>query len=137
MSQDHRPDVKAYMFVFGALMVGTVVTVLASHLDLPRPLALALGLAIATVKAAFVAAFFMHLKGERPIIYGMLGVTVFFTAILFWGPLTDSNLTAEHRVAQEFPSEEAHEPAHETPAAAPAPANEDHSEHEHSQKKKH
>ncbi len=85
----HKPDVKMYLFVFGALMVLTVVTVLVSWLHLPIHAAVAVGLMIATVKASLVAAFFMHLKGERKIIYGLLGMTVFFMIILFVLPLRD------------------------------------------------
>ncbi|MBI3551028.1 MAG: cytochrome C oxidase subunit IV family protein [Elusimicrobia bacterium] len=90
-------DVRPYYFVFGALLVLTVVTVLVSYWHLPPGPAIAVGLAIATVKASLVAAFFMHLKGERVIIYGLLGVTTFFVIILFLLPITDSNWTSERR----------------------------------------
>lgn len=98
MSQEvHHPNVKLYLAVFGALMVLTVVTVLVSYWHLPPAAAITVGLAIATFKAALVAAFFMHLKGERAIIYGLLGVTAFCLFLLFALPLTDSTLTAPRR----------------------------------------
>lgn len=90
MSSSPHPNVKTYLFIFALLMVLTVVTVAVSWLRLPTSLGILLGLMIATVKAGLVAAFFMHLKGERAIIYGFLGLTVFFMAILFLLPLSDS-----------------------------------------------
>ena len=93
----HPHDIRPYLIVFGALLVLTIVTVLVSYIHLPPGPAIALGLAIATFKAALVAAFFMHLKGERWIIYGVLGLTAFFALILFILPITDSNWTSDHR----------------------------------------
>jgi cytochrome c oxidase subunit IV len=93
----HKPNVKLYMAIFGALMVLTVVTVLVSYWHLPPAAAIALGLFIAAVKASLVMAFFMHLKGERAIIFGLLGVTAFFLLILFWLPIKDSTLTHDRR----------------------------------------
>src|SRR5687768_1274321 len=76
---DVRKEVRKYMLVFGALMVGTVITVAASYVDFGgagRNIAVALVIAI--VKAGLVAAFFMHLIDEKKLIYGVLGATVFF-----------------------------------------------------------
>ncbi len=78
------------MLVFGALLVLTVATVAVSYWHLPPGPAILLGLMIATTKAALVAAFFMHLKGERALIYGCLVVTAFFMVILFTIPITDT-----------------------------------------------
>lgn len=89
MKQGHHPNVKAYLLVFAALMVLTVVTVLVSYVHLPPALAILAGLAIATVKASLVAAFFMHLKGERALIYGLLLMTVAGALILFVLPFSD------------------------------------------------
>jgi cytochrome c oxidase subunit 4 len=93
----HLHDIKPYLFVFGALLVLTVVTVLVSYWHLPPGPAILVGLFIATVKASLVAAFFMHLKNERVIIYGLLGITTFFAIILFTIPITDSNWTSDRR----------------------------------------
>ena len=89
MSEPHKPDIKLYLMIFGALLVLTVVTVLVSYWHLPIHAAVAVGMAIATLKASLVAAFFMHLKGERKLIYGLLGVTVFFMIVLFAVPIKD------------------------------------------------
>ena len=71
--------VKAALFVFGALLVLTGFTVGAYYLELPTHLAIALALAIATVKGTLVAAWFMHLLSEKRLIYWAL----ILTAILF------------------------------------------------------
>lgn len=112
---DHRPDVGLYMKVFGALMVLTLVTVAISKLHLPRPQAIALGLAVACVKAALVGAIFMHLWGEKKLIHRFLFVTGGF-ALLFIITMTDGALlvkkiTQRMSVADQHPAEEG-APAH-------------------------
>lgn len=136
---DHAPNVKLYLGVFLALMVLTFVTVWISHFHLEKHEAIALGLAVATVKASLVAAVFMHLWGEKKLIFYTLGLTVFLGAFMVIG-LIDSRLTAHNRgtpvdVAAQQPhhaaagheaAPEGHEaPAHEAPKAgeeAKAPA---------------
>lgn len=76
---DVAKEVRKYLLVFAALIVGTIITVGASYVDFGgsgRNIAVAL--LIASVKAALVAAFFMHLIDERKMIYGVLGATIFF-----------------------------------------------------------
>lgn len=107
MTDHAQPNVKLYMAVFGTLMVLTVVTVLVSYWHFPPPVAIAIGLAIATVKAGLVAAFFMHLKGERALIYGLLGLTAAFVGLLFILPLTDSMSIADRMARTEAPAQEA------------------------------
>jgi caa(3)-type oxidase subunit IV len=75
--------------VFGALLVGTVLTVLVATvpaLDIGRhgfdAWDAVLGLIIATTKASLVAAIFMHLNHEKKLIYW-----VFFGAIFFFGAM--------------------------------------------------
>ena len=75
--------VRGYLLVFGALLVLTVITVGVSYLDLPPWETVIVAVAIATVKAALVATFFMHLKSERPMIYWPLGLTAFLFVALF------------------------------------------------------
>ena len=78
----HEVHVKGYLAVFGALLVLTAVTVGASYLQLSTTGTVVLAIAIATIKAALVALFFMHLKSERPAIYWTLGLTgVLFVAL--------------------------------------------------------
>lgn len=78
-AHDVSKSVKKYMLVFGALLIGTIVTVLASYVDLGSSTAnIVVALIIATVKAGLVAGYFMHLLDERKLIYSVLGATVFF-----------------------------------------------------------
>jgi cytochrome c oxidase subunit 4 len=87
----HRPDVGLYMKVFGALMVLTLVTVAISRLHLPRPQAIAVGLFVALIKASLVAAIFMHLRGEKKLIYLFLFVTAAF-AVMLAVPIVEGRL---------------------------------------------
>jgi cytochrome c oxidase subunit IV len=84
----HPVDVRGYIAVFVALLVLTIVTVGVSYLDLPVTPTILVALAIAATKAALVAMFFMHLKGERPMVQWALGLTgVLFVALfafLLW-----------------------------------------------------
>ncbi len=75
--------VRGYIGIFGALLALTLVTVGVSYLQLPTAPTIALGLAIATAKATLVVLFFMHLKGERPMVYWPLALTMFLFAALF------------------------------------------------------
>ena len=89
MSSGHGHDVKAevrrYLLVFAALVVGTIVTVLASYIHFGSPTAnIVVALIIATVKGFLVAGFFMHLISERIMIYTIMIATVFFFAGLMY-----------------------------------------------------
>jgi caa(3)-type oxidase subunit IV len=77
-TEEVTKHVAAYKKVGGALMILTVVTVLASYLPIAVPLAIVLALIIASVKGSLVASIFMHLVGERPLIYWTLAITVVF-----------------------------------------------------------
>ena len=93
-----RKEIRKYLYVFGALAVLTIITVGVSQLHLPGWQAIALGLAIATVKGSLVAAVFMHLLSERKLIYAVLILTVFFFGVLMWGPWHH-----RHDAANEYP----------------------------------
>ena len=92
MSQNHGHDghdvqkeVKKYIAVFVALLVGTVLTVGAYYLHINSVVfTIALALFIATVKALLVAGYFMHLISERKMIYSILVTTVFFLIALMF-----------------------------------------------------
>lgn len=74
--------VRRYLYVFYALIFGTIVTVLASYIPFgSREINIAVALFIACGKASLVAGYFMHLISERKMIYGIM----FFTAIFFLG----------------------------------------------------
>ena len=83
MAHEAAVHVKGYLVVFGALLALTVVTVAVSYLNLPMTPTVILALAIASAKASLVAMFFMHLKGERPMVYWPLGLTAVLFVALF------------------------------------------------------
>ncbi len=74
MSKDAHDHTRVYLAVFAALLVLTVVTVAVSRLDLTRPWAIGVGLAIACLKGGLVAAYFMHLVSERVTVYSIVGL---------------------------------------------------------------
>ncbi len=86
MSDNHGADdlqqhVKKYLFVFYSLIVGTIVTVLASRLHIESvAITVAIALFIALIKGFLVAGYFMHLITEKKLIYLMLSTTAFFFA---------------------------------------------------------
>ena len=82
-THDHAHEshsIKGYLFVYFALLVGTVFTVWASYIDLGSHWNIILALVIACVKAFLVIAYFMHLISEKKMIYSILGFTMFFFA---------------------------------------------------------
>ena len=81
-----KKEIRKYLIVLGCLAVLTLITVAISSLKLETWQAIALGLAVATIKGSLVAAFFMHLISERKLIYAVLVFTVFFFGMLMWGP---------------------------------------------------
>lgn len=87
--EEIKKTISTYKKVLGVLVVGTIVTVAASYIHFDS-MAMTVGLAllIASVKASFVALYFMHLIDERKIIYQLLGITTLFfiglMAITIW-----------------------------------------------------
>ena len=79
---DHPDDiskhVRGYLIIGGTLILGTILTVLASYIDLGHHWNIVLALIIATAKASLVALFFMHLISEKQMIYTVLAFTTFF-----------------------------------------------------------
>lgn len=82
-AHDISGSVRRYLYVFYALLFGTVATVAASYIPFGNhAINIAVALAIAVAKASLVAGFFMHLISERKMIYGFLIFTVLFAAAL-------------------------------------------------------
>ena len=95
----HPVNVRGYLVVFAALLVLTVVTVAVASLDLSETSTVVVAVTIATIKAGLVAAFFMHLKGERPMVFWSLGLTgVLFAALFAFVLWTE----ADHLVGTRF-----------------------------------
>lgn len=84
-SAEHvRKHLKFYFGIFGALLVLTVVTVGASYYNFGTSTAnITVALIIATIKAALVASFFMHLSSEKATIHRVMVVTMVFAVVLF------------------------------------------------------
>lgn len=113
---DVSKEVRKYLLVFGALIIGTILTVAVSYVELhPHWKNIAIGLVIATVKAGLVAAFFMHLIDERKLVYGVLGATVFFFVGLMYITLWSMEPGSFIRIKK--PDTEAQQPASQAPAA--------------------
>jgi cytochrome c oxidase subunit 4 len=78
---DVSRHVRIYITVFLALLVGTVITVGMYYVHFESmAVTITIALFIASIKAALVAGFFMHLISERKAIYAILAATVFFFA---------------------------------------------------------
>lgn len=84
---DLKKHVRAYLIVFGALLVLTLATVGVSYLHMPVPAAILVALAIAMVKGSLVACYFMHLISERKLILILMLATVFFFFGVLFGPV--------------------------------------------------
>jgi cytochrome c oxidase subunit IV len=80
----HTPEevqkaVKKYYVVFAVLIAGTILTVAMYYVHLPTvAMTVTVAMVIASVKAFFVAGYFMHLLDEKKMIYGVLASTAFF-----------------------------------------------------------
>ena len=117
---DVSKEVRKYMLVFGALIIGTILTVAVSYVELhPHWKNIAIGLVIAIVKGGLVAGFFMHLIDERKLIYGVLGATVFFFIGLMYLTLWSSEPSSFIHIKKPAEAGQTMKPAQATqPAAA-------------------
>ena len=87
MSNDMNHHIKIYRNVFIGLLIFTALTVGASYIHFSVIwIGVAVGLAIAFIKGYLVAANFMHLNNEKPLIYMILSMTVVFFLVLFFMP---------------------------------------------------
>ncbi len=81
-SSEHSSSLGTYIAVWLALIAGTILTVVAAHINL-GPFNAAVALTIATVKALLVALFFMHLRGASEKLLKLVVIsTIFFLFIL-------------------------------------------------------
>lgn len=91
MAHGSRGGRGVYLAVFAGLLALTVVTVLASYVDMGL-WNVVVALLIASGKASLVALFFMHLKGENRLVWGFALVPLFFLALIILGTLVDTQL---------------------------------------------
>lgn len=91
--EEIKREVRVYLIVFVALAALTAVTVGSFYAlkSYPVSVAITVALIIALVKGSLVAGYFMHLLTEKKLIYAVLILTVFFFAVLIWGPWLHHN----------------------------------------------
>lgn len=75
----HVVDVRVLLYVFAALIALTAITVAVSYFDF-GPFNLVIALGVATVKAALVALWFMHLRYDSG-----LNAFIFLVGVAFLG----------------------------------------------------
>jgi cytochrome c oxidase subunit IV len=98
-AQDHgaHDHSKSYTWVLLALAVGTVVTVAISHVHFGRAGNIAVGLAIASIKASLVVLFFMHLKYEQRWWAGLVLFPLLLVMIIIGSNLPDTGLNGSDK----------------------------------------
>lgn len=98
-AEETRKHVDIYMKVAGALAVLTVVTVLASYIEVAVPLAIIIALIIATAKGSLVVSYFMHLIEERSptLIISLILTAVFWLVLMLVPILTVSDTYGVHK----------------------------------------
>lgn len=83
--EEVRKHLKLYYTIGGILLVFTIITWAVSFVHFgSHSMNIIVGLIIATFKASLVALIFMHLKGERPMIFKFLVFTAVFVVGLFF-----------------------------------------------------
>jgi cytochrome c oxidase subunit 4 len=94
----HVASIKVLVGTGGALLFLTIVTVLATKIDLGPNLNLALAMFIAVIKATLVILFFMHLKYDK-IFHTVIFLSAVLAAALFVGfTLMDSDQYQESNI---------------------------------------
>ena len=87
-----------YVKVLGALLVLTIITVLAAYQDFGN-MNLVVAMIIASVKASLVALFFMHLKYEHPATWLYAAFPILLLATLLGGLFIDNPFRATPEMA--------------------------------------
>jgi cytochrome c oxidase subunit 4 len=112
---EFKKHLRGYWVVFGALCVGTVLTVAAATFGLHRgwseATVITVALIIASTKATLVALYFMHLIDEKKLIYWtLLLVATLFLPLLFLPNLTVNETSAHRDPSKMKPMPGIHEP---------------------------
>jgi cytochrome c oxidase subunit IV len=92
LSEHHIVSPKIYFTIFGALMLGTFLTVAAAKIDLNQyfsGLNIIVALFIATCKASLVVLFFMHGKYSSKRTQLVIICSVFWLAIMLFMTMSD------------------------------------------------
>jgi cytochrome c oxidase subunit 4 len=80
---------RIYIIVWITLLILTAVTWWVSYINLGMG-NVAVALLIASVKAALVALFFMHLRYENRLVWAFALLPLFFLALIIFGTLSDT-----------------------------------------------
>ena len=86
----HISSAKQLLSVGGALVILTILTVAVAQIHIPSPYNIVVAIAIAAVKAALVAAFFMNLYWDSKFNLMLLFFGVVFISLLFGLTLLDT-----------------------------------------------
>jgi cytochrome c oxidase subunit IV len=92
LSEQHIVSPKIYAAIFGALMVGTLLTVYAAKVDLNQyfpGLNVIVALTIATCKATLVVLFFMHGKYSPKRTQLVIICSIFWLAVMLFMTMSD------------------------------------------------
>jgi cytochrome c oxidase subunit 4 len=81
LGHEHVTPIGAYLAIFGALMLLTVITVAVAWVDLGT-VNVGVALAVAVVKASLVVLYFMHLKYSSKLTWIVAGAGFFWLLIL-------------------------------------------------------
>ena len=85
---EHVVSRKIYFIIFGALMLGTLITVWVANFDL-GPWNAVVALTIAVVKATLVVLYFMHVRYSSKLTWVFVGAGIIWLIILFAFTLSD------------------------------------------------
>jgi cytochrome c oxidase subunit IV len=80
-ASEHSSSLTLYVGIWLALLFGTVLTVVAAHINL-GPFNAAVALTIATIKATLVALYFMHVKGSSEKMTKVVVISAIFFLLL-------------------------------------------------------
>ncbi|HEV7860639.1 MAG TPA: cytochrome C oxidase subunit IV family protein [Pyrinomonadaceae bacterium] len=86
---EHIVSRTVYFAIFGALLVGTILTVVMAKVDLGANLNTVVALTIAVVKATLVVLYFMHVRYSSRLTWVIVASGIFWLAILFILTLSD------------------------------------------------
>ena len=89
---EHIVSRKVYFVIFGALIVGTLLTVVAAVNDLDfifKGANTVVALTIAVIKATLVVLYFMHVRYSTRLTWVIVAAAIFWLAILFVYTISD------------------------------------------------
>jgi cytochrome c oxidase subunit 4 len=119
----HEHGAGRYYIVWGALIVGTILTVITGRRDL-GVMNLPLAMTIATVKASLVVLFFMHMTETPTANRIVFGASIVFAIVLIIGVFGDLWTRNGMTLPSAAPSTLGPEIQVEGPAGEPAPHHE-------------